>query len=154
MFVDIVKFSDHCLSLTPQQILNNISQIFQSYEENISKYPLITKIKLIGDVFMCASGLFHPKEPPIHHTEQMIKFSLDILQSLEELNLKLNTSFNVRIGINTGGPIIAGVLGTEKPIFDIIGDPINVASRLQSTGIPGRIQISQKTYEIIQNLDY
>lgn len=61
---------------------------------------------------------------------------------------------NVRIGINTGGPLIAGVLGTDKPTFDIIGDPINVASRLQSTDMPGRIQISQATYDLINQLDF
>jgi len=73
---------------------------------------------------------------------------------LEDINIKINSSLQVRIGINSGGPLIGGVLGTDKPVFDIIGDPINVASRLQSTDIVGKIQISQSTYELINAGDY
>ena len=63
----------------------------------------------------------------------------------------MNASLEVRIGINTSGPLLAGVLGTDKPVFDIIGDPINIAARLQSTDIAGRIQISKATKEYIEN---
>ena len=72
-----------------------------------------------------------------------------LLDAIDELNEQLNANLMVRIGVNSGGPIIAGVLGTEKPLFDIIGDTINVASRLQSTDIPGNVQISKGTYELI-----
>jgi len=154
MFIDIVKFSEYSSTLSPQEILGNLSQIFSSFDDSLSKYPLITKIKLIGDVYMCAAGLFSPNEPPSSHAEQIIKFGLDALQQLEELNLKLNANLTIRIGVNSGGPLIAGVLGTDKPVFDIIGDTINVASRLQSTDIPGKIQISQATYEYVKDLGF
>lgn len=154
MFIDIVKFSDYAASLTPQEIKGNLSLIFAGFDESITQYELLTKIKLIGDVYMCAGGLFTPEEQPVTHAEQMTKFGLECLQVLEDSNIKLNTMLNVRIGINTGGPLIAGVLGTDKPTFDIIGDPINVASRLQSTDIQGRIQISQATYDLINQLEF
>lgn len=154
MFIDIVKFSDYAVSLTPQEIMGNLSLIFAGFDESITQYEMLTKIKLIGDVYMCAGGLFSPEEQPVTHAEQMIKFGHECLQVLEDSNVKLNAMLNVRIGINTGGPLIAGVLGTDKPTFDIIGDPINIASRLQSTDVPGRIQISQNTYELINQLDF
>jgi class 3 adenylate cyclase len=114
----------------------------------------VTKIKLIGDVYMCGAGLFSRDSDPVTHAEQMTRFALDCLQALEEVNVKLDTNLTVRIGINTGGPIIAGVLGSDKPVFDIIGDPINIAARLQSTSLPNRVQISEDTYELLKGLDF
>jgi class 3 adenylate cyclase len=103
---------------------------------------------------MCAGGLFDPNSPPSTHAEQMIRFGLDVLPIIDDINPRLNTLLSVRIGINTGGPLLAGVLGTDKPAFDIIGDPINVAARLQSTDIPGKIHISEDTHALVAALDF
>lgn len=154
MFIDIVKFSEYASALTPQEIMGNLSLLFGGFDQAIAKFDRLIKIKLIGDVYMCAGGLFTPDDAPVVHCEQMVKFAIECLQVLEETNVKLNAVLNVRIGINTGGPLIAGVLGTDKPTFDIIGDPINVASRLQSTDIAGRIQISANSYNLIKDLDF
>ena len=153
-FIDIVKFSDYAKNLSPQDIMGSLSVLFGSFDAAIAKYPLLLKIKLIGDVYMSAGGLFDPDGPPEAHAIQMIKFTLDALQALEETNIQLNSVLQVRIGVNSGGPLIAGVLGTDKPIFDIIGDTINVASRLQSTDVPGMIQISQATHDLIRDQDF
>jgi PAS domain S-box-containing protein len=154
MFIDIQKFSDYAANLTPQEIMGNLSQIFNGFDTILKKYPLVTKIKLIGDVYMCGAGLFTPDEEPKNHCEQMVRFALECLTALEEVNMKLDANLCVRIGINTGGPIIAGVLGTDKPVFDIIGDPINIAARLQSTCLAGRVQISESSYELMSELDF
>ena len=154
MFIDIAKFSDYASTLTPQEIMGNLSAIMGGYDDAITKYDMLLKIKLIGDVYMCAGGLFNPDDPPASHAEQMVRFGLDALQNIEDMNTKLSALLSVRIGINTGGPLIAGVLGTDKPTFDIIGDPINIASRLQSTDYPGRIQISEETYDLVKELDF
>jgi class 3 adenylate cyclase len=154
MFMDIQKFSDYAASLTPQEIMGNLSQIFGGFDALLPKYPLLTKIKLIGDVYMVGSGLFTPGEDPKNHAEQTLRFALEALQALDEINVKLDSNLSIRIGINTGGPIIAGVLGTDKPVFDIIGDPINIAARLQSTDIAGRVQISEGTYELLKDMDF
>ena len=103
---------------------------------------------------MAAAGLFSPDAQPQEHATQVIKFGLDALAELDDNNVKLNANLQIRIGVNTGGPILAGVLGTDKPVFDIIGDPINVAARLQSTDIPGRIQIPQSTYDLLSGLEF
>lgn len=105
-------------------------------------------------MFICVHGLFSPDEPPLHHTEQLVRFGLESLQVVEDTNVNMPANLSVRIGLNSGGPLIAGVLGTDKPVFDIIGDPINIASRLQSTDIPGFILISQSTYELIASYEF
>jgi class 3 adenylate cyclase len=154
MFTDIVKFSEYAAALTPDQIMRSLSCLFDAFDKAIAEYPLLLKIKLIGDVYMSAGGLFAPNEPPVTHAEQMIRFGLDCLQALEDVNMQLNSVLAVRIGVNTGGPLIAGVLGSDRPVFDIIGDAINIAARLQSTDIPGQIQISQETYDLVNSLDF
>jgi class 3 adenylate cyclase len=154
MFIDIVKFSEYAANLTPQEIMGNLSLIFCAFDEACVKYAMLMKIKLIGDVYMCAGGLFNPDSPPVTHAEQMIRFAIDALQVIDDTNVKLNAILSVRIGVNSGGPILAGVLGTDKPAFDIIGDPINIAARLQSTGVPGKIQISEGTHSLISALDF
>jgi class 3 adenylate cyclase len=109
------------VNLNPSEIMQALSIIFANFDFICEKYELITQIKLIGDTYMAAWGIFHQDVDPVSHASQV-----------------------VRVGVNTDGPLIAGVLGTDKPIFDIIGDPINVSARLQSTGIPNQIQISEK----------
>jgi PAS domain S-box-containing protein len=154
VFVDIVKFSDYASTLNPAQIMENLSKVFAAFDSNCAKQALMTKIKLIGDVYMAAANLFTPKEVAEKHAGQVVQFGLDCLMSLEEVNSELDANLSVRIGVNTDGPLIAGVLGTDKPVFDIIGDPINVSARLQSTCIPGTVQISQTTYSAISNLGF
>lgn len=154
VFIDIVKFSNYSATLNPSQIMEHLSIIFAKFDTLVHKYHLITKIKLIGDVYMAAGGLFTPEENPQNHASQVVNFGLETLVALEDANNQFNANLQVRIGVNTGGPLIAGVLGTDKPVFDIIGDPINVASRLQSTAIPGTVQISQETYDLINNMNY
>jgi class 3 adenylate cyclase len=134
--------------------MGNLSMIFCGFDSLLPKYPLITKIKLIGDVYMCGAGLFALEEDPKNHAEQMVRFALEVIQSLEETNVRLSASLCVRIGVNTGGPIIAGVLGTDKPVFDIIGDPINIAARLQSTCVPNRVQVSEDTYNLVRETEF
>ncbi|OHT09500.1 Adenylate and Guanylate cyclase catalytic domain containing protein [Tritrichomonas foetus] len=154
IFVDIVRFSDYASTLSPSQIMENLSIIFAHFDQRCAKYPTMTKIKLIGDVYMAAAGLFENESTGVESAIEVVQFGLEALMALEEVNTSLDSSLQVRIGVNTDGPIIAGVLGTDKPVFDIIGDPINVSARLQSNGIPGTIQISQMTYDKIRDANF
>ncbi|OHT16385.1 adenylate cyclase [Tritrichomonas foetus] len=149
IFTDVVRFSEYAKNLQPQEIMGSLSTLFAAFDNVAKKYPLLTKIKLIGDIYMAAAGLFSTEnDQPKAHAEQIINFGIDQLTELEEVNVKLNANLQLRIGINSGGPLLAGVLGTDKPVFDIIGDPINVAARLQTTDVPGKIQIPQSTYDL------
>lgn len=152
-FIDIVKFSLYASTLTPSEIMTNLSTVFATFDSIVAHYPSITKIKLIGDVYMAASGLFET-EPTTKHAEDAVRCCIQCQKSMEEINMRLNASLEIRIGVNSGGPLIGGVLGSDKPTFDIIGDPINVAARLQSTDVPGNVQISETTKEMIENLDF
>ncbi|KAK8835915.1 hypothetical protein M9Y10_040294 [Tritrichomonas musculus] len=155
IFTDVVRFSEYASSLSPQQIMGSLSTLFAAFDTCAKNYELLTKIKLIGDIYMAATGLFaDDKVTPKDHAEQILKFGLECLNELDTVNIKLNANLQLRIGINSGGPILAGVLGTDKPVFDIIGDPINVAARLQTTDIPGKIQIPKSTYDLICDLDF
>ncbi|KAK8871827.1 hypothetical protein M9Y10_007570 [Tritrichomonas musculus] len=155
IFTDVVKFSEYASGLSPQEIMGSLSIMFAAFDSSAKKYDLITKIKLIGDIYMAAGGLFSDDEVPAKsHAEQVLNFGVDCLNELEDVNIKLNANLQLRVGINTSGPILAGVLGTDKPVFDIIGDPINIAARLQTTDIPGKIQIAKSTYELISEEDF
>ncbi|OHT15458.1 Adenylate and Guanylate cyclase catalytic domain containing protein [Tritrichomonas foetus] len=153
-FIDVVKFSEFTKNLAPTEIMGTLSQLFLSFDKLITNYPLITKIKLIGDIYMAAAGLFTEGANPTEHANQTINFALAAIAAIDDVNVKLNSNLQIRIGVNSGGPIIAGVLGTDKPVFDIIGDPINVAARLQTTDIPQHIQIPQSTYDLLTPGEY
>jgi class 3 adenylate cyclase len=152
-FIDIDKFGAFCVGLQPQQIMGTLQAVFVALDELVPRYDLVTRIKYTRDIWMGAAGLFGENEP-MAHAEQAVRLSLDALTVLEDVNAKLDANLQVRIGINTGGPIISGVLGTDKPIFDVIGDPIDIAARLQTSGSPGRIQVSEDTYGLVRNLDF
>ena len=153
-FVDIVNFSGFSRDLSPQQTMGTLSTLFGAFDTWIQKFPLMTKIKLIGDNYMAACGLFAVDEDPANHATQSVDFALLVLNILEDTNIKLNSELQIRIGINSDGPIIAGVLGTENRVFDIIGDTINVASRLEHKAEPGHIMMSKKTYDLVCNCGY
>jgi class 3 adenylate cyclase len=152
MFIDIIKFSEFSSTLTPGQIMGTLAAIFGSFESRLTKWKTVTKIKLIGDVYMCAAGLFDDCDPATG-AEEIVWYATECLQCLDDQNCKMDIVLRVRIGINTGGPIIAGVLGSDNRVFDIIGDAINVASRLQSTAPPNTIQMSQVTHTHVSGMN-
>jgi class 3 adenylate cyclase len=152
MFIDIIKFSEFSSALTPPQILGTLAAIFGAFDAKLKQSPMVTKIKLIGDVYMCAAGLFDDANPAFA-AEEIVLYAVECLDCLEDQNMKMDIALSVRIGINTGGPIIAGLLGTENRVFDIIGDAINVAARLQSTSLPNAIQMAAQTMEFIVGLN-
>jgi class 3 adenylate cyclase len=151
MFIDIVKFSEFSQRLSPQAIMGTLAAIFGAFDDRMQSAKAMIKIKLIGDIYMCASGLFDQRNPK-ENAEEIVTFGLGCLQTIEDLNMKRDISLKVRIGVNSGGPIIAGILGTDNRVFDIIGDAINIAARLQSTCPENMIQMSEATYQHIAHL--
>ncbi|EAY14371.1 Adenylate and Guanylate cyclase catalytic domain containing protein [Trichomonas vaginalis G3] len=154
IFVDINRFSEYAANLSPQDIMANLSLYFACLDKMASRHNMIQKIKLIGDIYMAATGLFNPDVSPESHAEQSIIFGFECIQSLDEINMRLEANLAIRIGINSGGPIIAGVLGTDKPVFDIIGDAINISARLQTTCEINHVHISQATYDLVKDMNF
>jgi class 3 adenylate cyclase len=116
----------------------------------MEKYGL-EKIKTVGDSYMCAGGLPFPSED---HALKMIRAAMEIEQFISETqddptNDKIR--LNIRIGINTG-PVVAGIVGTKKFAYDIWGDTVNIASRMESNSMPGKINISENTYQLVKDV--
>jgi class 3 adenylate cyclase/type II secretory pathway pseudopilin PulG len=146
LFADIVGFTVLSSQISPEELLIFLNEIFSAFDSLTEKYGL-EKIKTIGDAYMVVGGL---PNPSTNHAESIAEMALDMREELVKFNTKHNAGINIRIGINTG-PAIAGVIGTKKFIYDLWGDAVNTASRMESHGIPGTIQVTQSTYDILQN---
>ena len=145
-FIDIVDFTKMSAKIGAEKLVNLLNQLFSEIDMLVDKYK-IEKIKTIGDAYMVASGL-----PDVYedHSEQLMLFMLDVLRYMKYFNLRNNTDIKVRIGINCG-PAVAGVIGKKKYIYDMWGETVNFASRMESTGIPGRIQVSESIYQKLKD---
>ncbi len=100
---------------------------------------------------MAASGIFMDVNQPQVHAKDMVEFGLDALEGLGRVNeeMKIEPGLQIRVGINTGGPVVAGVLGTSKPTFEIIGPTINLAQQMEHHGVPMKVHISRAVYELM-----
>eukprot|EP01116_Phalansterium_solitarium_P017037 TRINITY_DN4101_c1_g1_i1.p1 TRINITY_DN4101_c1_g1~~TRINITY_DN4101_c1_g1_i1.p1 ORF type:complete len:1696 (-),score=422.37 TRINITY_DN4101_c1_g1_i1:277-5364(-) len=149
LFADIVNFTNTAAGLKAPELIYMLNKLFSGWDEITTKYD-VEKIKTIGDCYMCAVGV--PRRS-LDHADKMINFAIEMLAYLEEFNKTSLVKLNIRIGIHSG-PVIAGVLGNKKMCFDIWGDAVNVASRMESTGVAGKIQISDATYQLLEKSEF
>lgn len=141
MFADIVGFTALSAHVSPIEVVNLLNQIFSVFDRLADKHGL-EKIKTIGDAYMVAGGLPIPRTDS---PEAVANMALDMLDAMADFQPAGSSPLEIRIGLNTG-PVVAGVIGIKKFIYDLWGDTVNVASRMESTGLPGRIQVSEDTY--------
>ncbi|HEY9726509.1 MAG TPA: adenylate/guanylate cyclase domain-containing protein [Chroococcales cyanobacterium] len=146
LFADIVGFTPLAAQIPPLELLNLLNQIFSVFDRLAQKHG-VEKIKTIGDAYMVAGGLPIPKD---NHAEAIAQMALDMQQAIEPFQTQQGESFQIRIGINTG-PVVAGVIGIKKFSYDLWGDAVNIASRMESSGLPGRIQVTAATKELLQD---
>ena len=146
LFADLVGFTQLSANLSPYQLVNLLNKIFSSFDELAEKYGL-EKIKTIGDAYMIVGGLPTPKDD---HAEAIANMALDMLTEIKEISQQEATPLEIRIGINTGA-VEAGVIGTKKFAYDLWGDTVNTAHRMESYGISGKIQVTQATYDRLAN---
>ena len=146
IFADLVNFTQISTTMSATKLVYLLNEIFSTFDELTEKHGL-EKIKTIGDAYMVAGGI--PIVRP-DHAEASAEMALDMLVAIDELNVKLEATFDLRIGINSG-PVVAGVIGTKKFIYDLWGNAVNTASRMESHGVPGRIQVSIYTYELLRD---
>ena len=149
IFMDIVSFTPWCGSEDAATVMKTLNILFKEYDSLCLHHTTMTKIKCIGDCYMGAGGIFAEINQPAVHAKDVVEFGLDAIESLEEINARINQKLQIRVGINTGGPIVAGVLGTEKPTFEILGPTINMAQQMEHHGIPMKVHISRAVYELI-----
>ncbi|MCS7036082.1 MAG: adenylate/guanylate cyclase domain-containing protein [Saprospiraceae bacterium] len=148
VFTDFLNFTSLSEKLTPEQLIDELDECFLGFDEICERYGL-EKIKTIGDAYMCAGGLPVPNDT---HPLDAVSAALEMMAWLEHRNQTNPKAIfrEMRVGIHTG-PVIAGVIGKNKFAYDIWGDAVNLASRLEMLGEPGRINISGATYEAIRH---
>lgn len=150
LFADIKNFSSIAEKISPQDLVSELHLYFKTFDKIISEYK-IEKIKTIGDAYLCANGIPAQSEDS---AKVMILAAKEFLNAVKELNEGFKKQdkigFEFRIGIHTG-PIVSGVVGIKKFAYDIWGDTVNIASRMESSGETGKINISGATYELVKN---
>jgi class 3 adenylate cyclase len=143
LFADLTGFSTLARRLSPAHLVEVLDLIFSRYDDAAARYG-IEKIKTIGDCYMAATGVLTETDG-VAAVEAMADFSLDMLGIISATATEIGLPLGVRIGISTG-PVISGVIGRQKFSFDVWGDTVNLANRMESTGLAGRVQVSEATY--------
>ncbi|MEG4168565.1 MULTISPECIES: adenylate/guanylate cyclase domain-containing protein [unclassified Microcoleus] len=146
LFADIVDFTSIAARMLPLELVNVLNQIFSRFDQLTEKHGL-EKIKTIGDAYMVAGGLPVPRAD---HVEAIANMALDMQEAIADFQTDKGEPFQIRIGIHTG-PVVAGVIGTKKFIYDLWGDTVNVASRMECQGLPGYIQVTTAIYELLKS---
>lgn len=149
LFADIVGFTPLAQELTPADTVALLDRVFARWDELAARHG-VEKIKTIGDSYMVAGGLPTPRED---HAEAIADLALEMGAEVERCAKESGRSLEVRIGIDTG-PVVAGVIGRAKFSYDLWGDTVNTASRMESHGVPGAIQVSERAYEQLRNSYY
>lgn len=146
LFADLVGFTPLTNRLSPIEMVDLLNDIYSHFDSLIEKYG-VEKLRTIGDNYMIASGLPRPRTD---HAQVLARFALEMNVYIANLAPVGDRRLSFRIGINSG-PVIAGVIGHKKFAYDVWGDTVNTASRMESHGVPGKIQITQATYELIKD---
>lgn len=145
LFADIVGFTKYTETVTPEHLIGLLNSVFSDFDDLTDKYRA-EKIKTIGDAYMVVAGV------PVNcadHAERMADMALDMLAAIAQHNERTGQALQIRVGIHSG-PVIAGVIGKKKFAYDLWGDSVNTAARMESHGIPGVIQVSEATYSLLQ----
>jgi len=140
LFADIVGFTHFSSQISPEKLVGYLDSIFSRFDHLLEPYG-VEKIKTIGDAYMVVCGIPQTRH---EHLTPLVDMALEMLRSLDDFNREQGLSLQIRIGIHSG-PVVAGVIGQKKFIYDLWGDTVNTASRMESCGVPGKIQITEET---------
>jgi adenylate cyclase len=150
LFTDFKGFTQLAEQLSPRELVAKIDECFSAFDQIMQKHG-VEKIKTIGDSYMAAGGLPTPNET---HACDVVRAALDIQEYMKDHKAKKEAErklfFEIRIGVHTG-PVVAGIVGVKKFAYDIWGDTVNIASRMESCGEPGKVNVSGTTYELVKD---
>ncbi|MGB7895638.1 MAG: adenylate/guanylate cyclase domain-containing protein [Microcoleus sp.] len=146
LFADLVGFTNFASQKSAVETVKVLNQIFSQFDELSLRHGL-EKIKTMGDAYMVVGGLPEPQE---NHAFAIAQMALDMQAAVASFNIENNQNFSLRIGINMGG-VVAGVIGLTKFSYDLWGDTVNVAQRMESSGIPGEIQVTAAVYDRLKD---
>jgi adenylate cyclase len=145
LFADVVDFSSFASRTEPEDLVSLLNDLFSRFDHLADRHGL-EKIKTIGDSYLAVGGL--PERRP-DHADAIASMALEMLEALADFNRDRGRLLRMRIGVNSG-PVVAGIIGRQKFSYDLWGSTVNLASRMQSSGVPGCIQLSPTTYELLQ----
>ena len=146
LFADIVGFTPFSSELPPDQIVELLDLLFGKFDD-LCEDRGIEKVKTIGDAFMAVAGI--PRPDP-DHAASIVELAFDMQRAATAIAPLWPTDLSLRIGISSG-PVVAGVIGRRRFAYDLWGDTVNTASRMESHGLPNRIQVSESTYELLKD---
>ena len=142
LFADLVGFTELSQKLSPAELVAMLNRTFSAFDDLAERFG-VEKIKTIGDCYMVAAGL---PEHRADHVEIIARMALGMREALVQINLEGGYALRIRIGLHTG-PVVAGVIGKRKFIYDLWGDTVNTASRMESSGSPGDIQVTREVFD-------
>jgi adenylate cyclase len=145
LFTDFKDFTYLASSISPVKLVKELNEIFSHFDDIMEAYQ-IEKIETIGDAYFAACGV---PEKNKNHAFQCIEAAKQMFRYLEERNNKNEIQWKMRVGIHSG-PVVAGVVGKKKYAYDLFGDTVNTASRMETNGEVGKINISESTYQLIK----
>ena len=145
-FADLVGFTALTSEMPPQEVVTFLNGLFTRFDVAASDLG-IEKIKTVGDAYMAVCGL---PEPVANHAERMVRMAIRMVHITREHAMEHNVSMKLRVGVNSG-PVVAGVIGKSKYIYDLWGDTVNLASRMESGGIPDSVQVTRPVYEQLKD---
>ncbi|HEY4228330.1 MAG TPA: adenylate/guanylate cyclase domain-containing protein [Candidatus Limnocylindrales bacterium] len=146
LFADVVDFTPHTERLPPRQVVEILDRLFGHFDDLAERYGL-EKIKTIGDAYMVAAGVPDPRPD---HARALALLALDMVDAVRPGGAVGDLGLELRIGLNSG-PVVAGVIGRKRFLYDLWGDAVNTASRMESQGTSGRIQVTSATHELLRN---
>jgi adenylate cyclase len=146
LFADVVDFTPLSNRLPPHEVVGMLDHVFSDFDDLADRYGL-EKIKTIGDAYMVAAGVPTPRPD---HAHALARMALDMREQIRRHARADGGNLELRIGINSG-PVVAGVIGRKRFLYDLWGDAVNTASRMESHGAPGQIQITRATYELLRD---
>jgi class 3 adenylate cyclase len=147
LFADIVGFTPLAETMAPTAVVELLNEVVSSFDELVEEHGL-EKIKTIGDAYMVAGGLPHPRDD---HAEAVAETALLLREKIGQIEAAARCELEVRMGIDSG-PVVAGVIGKRKFSYDLWGDTVNTASRMESHSSPGSIQVTERAYRRLRGL--
>lgn len=148
LFADIVNFTQISATMSPAQVVDMLNHVFSRFDQLAAQYG-VEKIKTIGDAYMVIAGAPNPRHD---HAQVIADMALAMPALLREVSHEIGQSLEMRIGINSGA-VVAGIIGNTRFSYDLWGDAVNLASRMEHTGLPNQIQVSASTYTLLSQ-DY